>query len=277
MFIKKTEITELSDCVRKAIDGQQVDLRDNKEGAMSILKNDIHTLVNIKNEQLDVVKQDQDRMTEYVSNISHQLKTPITSMMIMAELLESAPPEKQIEFIANLKMSLTRMDWLVTSLLKMAKLDSGAIEFVYEWVTAEQLLKNALKPLEILLDVKNQRVELLQNQEIYCDKRWTTEALTNIVKNASEYSPENSIICVECGANPIYKWIAVRDAGNGIQREMMAKIFRRFEGSRSEKGYGIGLPLALSIMRGQKGDIDVDGGGKGQGATFTMKFFQVSE
>lgn len=275
MFIKKSEITQLSNHVRKAIDGKSVDIRDNKEGPMSILKNDIHTLVNIKNEQLDVIKQEHDKMTEYLDNISHQLKTPITSMMIMTELLESAPPEKQAKFLSNIKISLTRMEWLATSLLKMARLDAGSIEFTMVTMPVSQLLKTALEPLEILLDVKNQRVKLLHDEEIYCDSRWTAEALTNLIKNASEYSPENCTICVDCGENPIYKWITVTDAGTGIAKENIAGLFKRFEGSRSKNGYGIGLPLALSIIRGQNGDIDVNGGGNGAGATFTIKFFKV--
>lgn len=278
MFIKKNEITELSDHVRKAIDGQAVDIRDNKEGPLSILKNDIHTLVNIKNEQIDSMKREQDSMTEYLSNISHQLKTPITSMMIMTELLESAPPEKQAEFVSNIKISLTRMEWLVASLLKMARLDSGSIEFTYSLISVSRLVENALEPLEILLDIKSQHVELLHDQEIYCDSRWTAEALTNLIKNASEYSPENSTISIDCGENPIYKWIKITDAGKGIAKEDIPGLFKRFEGSRSENGYGIGLPLALSIVRGQNGDIDVNGGGNGtnskMGAAFKVKFFK---
>ena len=96
----------------------------------------------------------------------------------------------------------------------------------------------------------------------------------NLLKNASESSPENSTIQVECGQNPIYSWISITDCGNGISRERMSKLFRRFEGSSNEGGYGIGLPLALSIMKGQGGDIDVDGGGNDKGATFTLKFLK---
>lgn len=273
MLIKKSEITELSDNVRKAIDGQPADLRDNREGVLSILKNDIHTLVSTKNEQMNAVQAERDLLAEYLADISHQLKTPLTSMRIMAELLEDAPADKQAEFVSNIKISLTRMEWLVASLLKMAKLDSGAVEFCTAATSVRKLITAAVEPLAILLDVKNQNVELLNDVELLCDARWTTEALTNLIKNASEYSPVNSRICVDCGVNPIYKWIAVTDGGKGLAREEIPGLFKRFKGSRSENGYGIGLPLALSIMRSQNGDIDVDGGGKGTGATFTVKFY----
>lgn len=274
VFIKKSEITTLSENVRKAIDGQSVDFRDHREGPLSILKNDIHTLISLKNEQLESNVQEHKYLTEYLSNISHQLKTPITSMLIMADLLETAPPEKQVEFILSIKTSLVHMEWLTASLLKMARLDSGVVEFSITTISMSRLLKVALQPLEILMDVKNQRVAILHDIDVCCDCQWMAEALTNLIKNASEYSPENSTIQVECGENPIYRWISITDAGKGIPREDLSRIWERFAGSRSMNGYGIGLPLALSIVRGQNGDIDVDGGGKGCGATFTIKLFK---
>lgn len=274
MLIKKREITSLSDSIRSAIDGKDVDFRDNQEGVWSILKNDINTLVNIKNEQMNSAKLERDLLAEYLAAISHQLKTPITSMMIMADLLDTAPADKQAEFVHNIKISLARMEWLVAALLKMAKLDSGAIDFSMMKITTGELIERALQPLEILLDVKNQKVELLNDIDLFCDRRWTVEALTNLIKNASEHSPVNSKIYINSGINPIYRWISVTDTGEGIPKEQYASLFKRFAYSKSENGYGIGLPLALSIVRGQNGDIEIDSGGKGKGAAFTIKFFK---
>lgn len=274
MLIKKQEIIALSDDIRKAIDGKEVDFRDNREGPWSILKNDINTLVRINNEQRNTAQRERDLLADYLANISHQLKTPITSMLIMADLLENAPADKQEEFIANIKISLTRMEWLVATLLKIARLDSGAVEFSMAEISAGELLQEALQPLAILLDVKNQTVELANDIDLFCDRRWTAEALTNLLKNASEYSPVNSKITVNSGINPIYRWVSVTDCGKGIPKEKYTGLFKRFEYSQSENGYGIGLPLALSIVRSQNGDIEIDGGGKGTGATFTVKFFK---
>jgi signal transduction histidine kinase len=273
VWIKKKELEALSSDIRKIIDGQTIDLRDNREGVFSRLKNDVHTLANLKNEQVDILHQDRESLSNTLADISHQLKTPLTSMIIMVDLIENAPPEKQLEFIANIRKGLTQMEWMVSALLKMAKLDAGAIEFKKQNASSNELLKHAMEPLQILLDVKSQKVESIGEAELFCDKRWTAEALTNIIKNASEYSPEGSVIRIESGTNPISNWISVTDRGSGIPRNEMAKLFTRFQGSRSEKGYGIGLPLAFAIMRGQGGDIEVDGGGNGLGATFTLKFF----
>ncbi|MCL1996042.1 MAG: HAMP domain-containing histidine kinase [Defluviitaleaceae bacterium] len=273
MWIKKREIEELSNNIRKIIDEQNIDLRDNRESLFSILKNDIHTLASKKESRIGVLQQERDGMTDTLANISHQLKTPLASMMIMADLLENAPPEKQTEFIANIKIGLTRMEWLVSALLKMAKLDAGTIEFSKDSIQASALVNLALEPLHILLEIKSQEVEISCNTELICDKRWTAEALTNIIKNASEHSPNGSKIYIESGANPICKWVSVTDSGEGIANNEIPGMFRRFEGSTHNKGYGIGLPLALAIMQAQNGDIEVDGGGSGCGATFTLKFF----
>jgi signal transduction histidine kinase len=280
VLINKREIEKLSADIRRIIDGQDVDLRDNREGAFSILKNDVHSLANLKSEQIDVLQADRDAMKNTLADISHQLKTPLTSMMIMADLLESTlaqelpAPDKQAEFVANIKTGLARTDWLVSSLLKMAKLDAGAVEFAHAKANSDEMIELALEPLQILLDVKNQRVTVGGETELVCDKRWTVEALTNILKNASEYSPEGGKIRTQSGENPICAWIAVTDSGTGIPNTEIASLFKRFEGSRSERGYGIGLPLAFAIMRGQNGDIQVDGGASGEGATFTLKFFK---
>ena len=274
MWISKRDIKELSDNIRKIIDGQPLDIRDNHEGEWGILKNDIHTLASLKNEQADTLRQERDSMRDTLTNISHQLKTPLTSMTVMADLLENAPPDKQAEFLSNIKIGLNRMEWLVSALMKMARLDVGTINFRRESIPSNTLINLALEPLQILLDVKDQFAHVSDETELFCDKRWTAEALTNIIKNASEYSPTGSKIYIESGMNPICRWISVTDSGEGITTAKIANLFKRFEGSRSDKGYGIGLPLALAIMRSQNGDIEVDGGGSGTGATFTLKFYE---
>lgn len=274
MWIRKREITKLSENIRSVIDGKEVDLRDNREGPLSILKNDIDTLIHIKQEKMKAAQKERNLLADYLADISHQLKTPVTSMIIMAELLEQAPAEKQEEFARNIRMSLSRMEWLLSALLKMAKLESGVITFHKISIPTGELLESALQPLEIMMDVRNQQVRLLHDTQICCDRRWTIEALTNLLKNALEHSPEGGTILVDSGENPIYRWISIHDCGKGMSKEKQASLFRRFENSTKENGYGIGLPLSLSIIREQNGDIDVERGGKGKGATFTIKFYR---
>lgn len=275
MWIKKSEIKDLSTDIRKIIDGYDVDFRDNKEGPLSILKNDIYTLASLKNEQADSFHKERDIMSDMLENMSHQIKTPLTSLMIMIDLLEDMPEDKQSEFISNMKISVLQMEWLVANILKMAKLDAEVIKFTKSEVKVEDLVKSALEPLQILLELKEQKIELKNiDLEISCDIKWTTEALTNILKNASEHSRLGGKIIIDSGSNPINKWISITDSGRGIDFKDIGNLFNRFEGSRSDTGYGIGLPLALKIMKNQNADIIVDGGGKDIGATFKLTFFE---
>ncbi len=275
MWIKKKEIEKLSEYIRGYHDTEEeMDIRDNKEGAFSILKNDIYSLVHKKNEQIKATEAERDILADYMADISHQLKTPITSMMIMADLLEEAEPEKQSEFIHNIKFSLKKMEWLVGSLLKMAKLDAHAVRFSKKAVKVSELIEIVKPSVNILLDINNQTMELGNDQVIHCDKKWTVEALTNIVKNAIEHSPNESKIAINSGENPMYYWISVKDSGAGMNRTSYAALFKRFQYSTNENGFGIGMPLALSIMKGQGGDIDTDFGRNGEGTTFTLKFFK---
>jgi signal transduction histidine kinase len=277
VWIKKSDIEKLSADVKKLIAGEEIDIRDNREGALRILKNDIQTMATYKKEQIAILQKERDILKDTLADISHQLKTPLTSMMIMAELLEDAPPKKQSEFISNIQLSLHRTEWLVSALLKMAKLDAKAVEFKTEKIKAVDLICAAVEPLKIQLELKEQEIEVIGEQNFHCDKRWTAEALANIIKNASEHAPVGSVIKITSGANPISTWISVTDAGAGLERAQIAKLFKRFEGSGGTKGYGIGLPLALTIMKSQFGDIAVDGGDKGIGTTFTLKFYDKKE
>ncbi len=274
MWISKKEIDQLTDSLKEFLKGNDIDIRDNKEGPFSILKNDIYSLIRTKNEQLTQAEAERDILAEYMADISHQLNTPITSMMIMADLLEEAEQEKQMEFIHNIKFSLSKMEWLVGGLLKMAKLDAMAVEFIKRKVKVSELVQSVVPTVEVLLDVNSQSIIIENDLEILCDKRWTVEALINIIKNAMEHSPRGCQIKIDSGTNPVYEWISVTDCGNGMKREQYAALFKRFEYSTNENGFGIGMPLALSIMKGQNGDIDIDFGGNGKGATFTLKFYK---
>lgn len=274
MWISKKELLSLSEGIRAALDGQPFDPRDNREGAFSILKNDIYTLTHAGQEQRNVLEEEKEHMAEYLSDISHQLKTPISSILLMTELMADAPEKTQQEFLLGIKKEIRHMEWLVSVLLKMAKLDSSVVNFYAEEISVSDLLGEALKSLDIILDIRNQTIRLSHDLSISCDKKWTVEAMINLLKNASECSGENSEIVVDSGQNPLYDWISVTDAGEGLKKEQIAGLFRRFEGSQKENGYGIGLPLALSVMRAQNGDIEVAPGGNGSGATFLMKFYK---
>ena len=274
MWISKKEILELSEGIQKALEGESFDPRDEKEGPWSIFKNDIYTLLNLEREQKSAAIEEKEHLSGYLSDISHQLKTPVSSILLMTELMEDAPEDRQKEFLFCIKKEVRHMEWLVTALLKMAKIDSRNVNFHKDKVQTGELLDHALESVEIMLDIRNQTVRLKEDIKLVCDRKWTTEALINLLKNASECSEENSEILIDSGENPIYSWISVTDHGKGLKKDQIAGLFRRFEGTRKENGYGIGLPLALSIMRAQNGEIEVHSGLEKTGTTFIMKFYK---
>jgi K+-sensing histidine kinase KdpD len=198
----------------------------------------------------------------------------------MSEMLadKDIPPEKRDEFMRGLKTGISRMEWLVFALLKFARLESGASELNASLVSAHGLVESALRPLEILLDVKDQRIDSsgVGDTALYCDAEWSAEALGNILKNAGEHSPKCSVILVASGETPLASWISVTDAGRGIDSEDMPDIFRRFHRSAKSdpESMGIGLSMALAIMRRQNGDIEVRNE-RGGGAVFTLKFYKT--
>ena len=273
--VKYRKMASLAEQIDRILHGEELQIMEHCcEGEFAVLATSIDKMVQRMLEQQSILQKEKVFLADSMADISHQLKTPITSMMIMADLLEEADPEKQEEFIHNIQVSLNKMEWLVGALLKMAKLDAHAIDFIKNDIHTSELLEAVKPSVAILLDIHNLTIELKQDCIIHCDKRWTTEALTNIIKNAIEYSPDGSVIEIDSGENPMYSWISVRDSGMGMDKTEYAALFKRFENSTNENGFGIGMPLALSILKGQGGDIDVDFGGMGEGTTFILKFFK---
>lgn len=273
MRIKREEIERLSNDIRRIVDGEDIDLRISEEGVWNILRNDIHILAQRRREQVTALQHDRNLLKDILADISHQIKTPLTSMMILIDLLEEATPEKRGEFVQNIKAGLSHTDWLASTLLKMAKLEANAVNFTLNAVSSDEIVQAALLPLQIQLELREQQVKPLNQAELYCDKRWTAEALGNIIKNASEHSPIGSIISIESGSNPICDWISIADSGEGLSNVQISQLFQRF-GSTGTNGYGIGLSLAHAIMRGQNGTIEVSRNKGGEGMTFALKFFR---
>lgn len=273
MWISKKEVEQISDFINGNISYEEFDIRENKEGKINVLKNDIYSLVRKKEEQIKELENERNILSDYMADISHQLKTPISSMMIMADLFEDAEPAKRDEFIRDIKFSLGKMDWLLGALLKMAKIDAGSIEFSKISVQVSELVDAVMPSVGILLDINDQNISIKNDCLIHCDKRWTTEALTNIIKNAIEHADKESTIEIDSGDNPMYNWISVKNTGASLTKQQYYKLFRRFENSTNENGFGIGMPLALSIIKGQGGDIDVDFDDD-TGTKFVIKMFK---
>ncbi|MEW6403006.1 MAG: HAMP domain-containing sensor histidine kinase [Chloroflexota bacterium] len=255
-----------------------LDVRDNGEGSFSLLKNDLYKVTVRLREQAELLQKDKTALSNLIADISHQIKTPLTSLGVLADLLAEDPPEADRRaFVERLRAQLGRSQWLVAALLKLARLDAGAAAFKSEPVDVRRLIERALEPLQIPLEIKNQRLEIHgeDGASFTGDLNWSAEALTNVVKNCVEHTPEGGRIEISYGANALYAEIIVSDDGGGIASRDLPYIFNRFYRGENagENSVGIGLALAKAIFTAQGGDISVRSQ-PGVGTSFDIRVFR---
>lgn len=274
------EIEKLSSYLREISNGDyKLDIRENHEGELSILKNDIYKVTRMLSEQSLYLQNDKMNLTNAISDISHQLKTPLTSMVVMADLLSNAtlPEAKRSEFTSNIQIQLERIEWLVSSLLKLSKIDAGTIKFKKDQLFVDKLIQKALDPVLIPIDIKEQTLSIKGEQSVSFigDLNWTVEALINILKNCVEHTPDGGDIKIAFSENALFTEILITDNGKGIPKEDLPYIFKRFYKGKnaSEDSVGIGLAMAHSIVTSQKGDIEVNSK-ENEGTQFRIKFYK---
>ena len=263
-----------------------LDLDANSEDELSNLKNQLYKITLMMREQADVASNQKKALADSVSDISHQLKTPLTSISIFLDnLLESREMEPYIQrrFLQEIDHQITSMNWMVISMLKLSRLDAGVVEFEETEIVLEKLLNEVCVNLEVIAELQEVTVEMQgfvreeSSIAIQGDYNWNREAVTNIVKNAIEHSRPGSTvrICVE--QNAVYTAIYVTNRGETISKEDQKHIFTRYYSAANGDGTGIGannvglgLPLAKAIMEKQNGYLTVESGeGK---TTFCMKY-----
>jgi len=256
-----------------------LDLRDNREGELSILKNEIAKVMGMLKQQATQSQADKQALSKALSDISHQLKTPLTSLFVLADVLDHPnldEPSRQ-HFINELIGQLQRMEWLVSSLLKMARLDAKSVEFKQETVMLVPLLKRINSTLSFLLDQHEQTIQISSSDEVSIigDESWLFEAFTNLLKNAIEHSPNQSKIDITILKTALYVQIDIIDHGEGISTNDLPHIFERFyRGSNaSDNSVGIGLALSREIIKVHNGDIEAISK-TNEGTTFRIKFYQ---
>ncbi len=275
------EMEKLAANLRRIAGGDySLDVRDNEEGELSILKSELYKVTAMLSEYNERLRQEKVSLSDSMADISHQLKTPLTSMLMMADLLQDSelPEEKRREFTGRLRAQLERIEWLVSSLLKLSKLDAGVAVMKKDPVNVRSLVEKAVSPLLIPMELKEQTLELEGGEGVYFigDAHWTMEALINILKNCMEHTPCGGRLQVAWEGNPIYTQIRIADTGEGIPKEDLPHIFTRFYRGRNahEDSVGIGLAMAKSIILQQNGDITADSY-PGRGTTFSIRFYKT--
>lgn len=255
-----------------------MDIIDNDEGTISALKNDVYKVTVLMKEQNEVLKQDKMLLANNLADISHQLKTPLTSMMVMTDLLESEElsSEDRAKFTGVIKNQLQRIEWLVTSLLKLSRLDAKTIEFKKDKILANDLLNKAIEPVFMTIQQKQQRFVIYGDNPVVClDVNWTCEAFVNIFKNCSEHTPIGGTLKAEVFDTVMYTEFVLSDTGEGIEQKDIPFIFERFYrcSSVSKESVGIGLAMAYSIITNQEGTIRVNSK-LNVGTSFSIRFYK---
>lgn len=253
-------------------------MKDINEEDLSLLKNEIYKTTIMLNEISEISKKDKKELEESLEDISHQLKTPLTSILIMIDTLlddEDMDQNTREDFLRNMKREVMNINFLVKSILKLSRLDTNTVKFISKKESVKEIIKEAILNVSLLSDLKNVKIETnLSDSFITCDYKWQIEALTNILKNSIEHSYENNKVLIESSENNAYVKITIKDFGSGIAKEDINHIFERFyKGKDSDyDSIGIGLALSKSIIEKQNGKISVES--SDDGTTFTIKYFK---
>lgn len=253
-------------------------MKDINEEDLSLLKNEIYKTTIMLNEISEISKKDKKELEESLEDISHQLKTPLTSILIMIDTLlddEDMDQNTREDFLRNMKREVMNINFLVKSILKLSRLDTNTVKFISKKESVKEIINEAILNVSLLSDLKNVKIENnLSDSFITCDYKWQIEALTNILKNSIEHSYENNKVLIESSENNAYVKIIIKDFGTGIAKEDINHIFERFyKGKDSDyDSIGIGLALSKSIIEKQNGKISVES--SDDGTTFTIKYFK---
>lgn len=247
-----------------------------EEGELSILQSEIMKMTQRIREQNDALKKEKKYLADSLADIAHQLRTPLTSVTLILSLLEQEPEEKERKaLLLEAEELLVRMDWLLTALLKLSRLDAGVVDFRKEQTEAGKLISMALRPLLISMELHDitLRREVPEGVMITGDPQWLSEAFQNILKNCMESAGDHGTIEIVCEDNPLYTGISIRDSGPGFQEAEIPRLFDRFYRGRDSgtAGYGIGLALCRTIITRQGGTVTARNH-PGGGAVFTVRF-----
>ncbi|MDE6983888.1 MAG: HAMP domain-containing histidine kinase [Lachnospiraceae bacterium] len=273
------KIAQLSEQIDSVLhNADHLYISEAEEGELSILQSEIVKMTLRIREQNDALKKEKEHLAESLADISHQLRTPLTSVNIILSLLEKdTKPKEQKAMIREARGLFDQMDFLLASLLKLSRLDAGIVVFGKERIHAGSLVSDALRPFLIPMELHNIQIqtEIPEETEIFGDSKWLSEAFQNILKNCVESVGDGGQIKIMCQDNPLFTEIAICDDGPGFAEEDLPHLFERFYRGKGADaaGYGIGLALCRNIILRQGGTISARNNPQG-GAVFCIRFLK---
>lgn len=275
------KIRRLTLGAKRVVEGEyDITLSENNEGDISKLAVSFNSMKEVIRKNLSELRKEKQFLVDLLSDISHQLKTPLSAMIVYNDIMlnKELTKEQSHTFLINNQNQLNRMQWLIQSILKLAKLDANAIELSKENQSLNETMEEAIDALESKASENEVKISFKGNENICFehDRLWLEEAFINIIKNAIEHAGIGGRITVELIENPIYRRVVIEDNGEGISEEDLPHIFKRFykaRTSRKSDSVGIGLALAKSIVEAHNGIIEVQSK-VGMGTKFTITFLK---
>ena len=238
-------------------------MEEMKEGNLSILQSEIYKVVALLGQSYSIERSRKKYMADMLSDISHQIKTPLTAISVMTELLEGPglEDEKRLEYVRRIDKQVSKITWLIRNLLILSRLEANVITLKKEAVDAKEMIDQIRDTFEIMAEVKQVELDLASDPaiQLQCDRRWTIEALSNIVKNCIEHTGPEGFVKVRIRQDNIATHIDITDNGEGIGEEHLEHIFERLykAGNSHTDSIGIGLAMARQILMKQEGTISV--------------------
>ena len=278
---REEKISDINSYIGKVNSGNyELKIEENGEDELTKLRNELYKTTVLLRETAENSEKEKTNLSNSLTDISHQLKTPLTSIRIMIDNIQNNPDmdeKTRNEFIEDISKQIDWISSLVISLLKLAKFDAGSIVMRDEEINVKKLIQNIISNLAILIDIKNIKIEENISEQItlFADYNWQLEALTNIIKNCVEHSFDGGKIKIEAESNSVFTKIIITDEGDGIEKKDLNRIFERFYKSAksSENSIGIGLALAKTIIEKERGYIKVESE-VGKGTKFEIKYLK---
>lgn len=281
VLIQEKELKEINEYIKEVNNkNYSLKIEDNKDGELSRLRNELYKTTVILREAAENSEEEKEKLSIAIADISHQLKTPLTSIRIMLDNISDnpdMPQEIREDFIQDISKQVEHMSSLVISLLKIAKFDAGTIKMENEEIDAKKLIDSVINNLAILIEIKEIEVitKIDEKAMFIADYKWQQEALTNILKNAIEHSQPKSNIYIIVENTSIFLKIKIKDEGQGIEQKDLKHIFERFYRAKNcnEDSIGIGLSLAKTIIEQNNGYIKATSE-VGKGTLFEIKYIK---